>query len=51
MKASQEFFPTYNTRFIALSAYDGFTMIEDAIFGIKVLKWGNIKRKQMASNF
>lgn len=38
MKAPEKLFPTYDTRFIALSAYDGFIMTEDAIFGIKVLK-------------
>lgn len=34
MKApAEKLFPTYNSRFIALSAYEGFIMIEDAIFG------------------
>lgn len=34
MKApAEKLFPTYNTRFIALSAYEGFIMIEDTIFG------------------
>ena len=40
MKAPEKLFLTYNTRLLHWqSAYDGFIMIEDAIFGIEVLKW------------